>query len=82
MKICLLVLLGLLLAGCSPPPIYEIHAVHGSAGERWIVLNRFTGTTLYCIGNEGGSDCWESKIIREERSIEEHVAPEASPSSQ
>jgi hypothetical protein len=81
MKICLLALLGLLLAGCSPPPIYEIHAVHVSAGERWIVLNRFTGTTLYCIGNDGGSDCWKSKI-KEPVEIEEHVAPEASPSSQ
>jgi hypothetical protein len=82
MKICLLVLVGFLLAGCSPPPIYEIHAVqHTPAGElRWIVLNRFTGTTRFCIGNEGGSDCWESKIKGPAAEVE--FAPEASPSSQ
>jgi hypothetical protein len=77
MKICLLVLFGFLLAGCSPPSIYEIHVVHVSAGERRIVLNRFTGTTRYCIGNDGGSDCWESKI---KQPVEVEFAPEASPS--
>jgi hypothetical protein len=81
MKICLLVLLGFLLAGCSPPPIYEIHAARSSAGEHWIVLNRFTGTTLFCIGNESGSDCWEPKVIKEPP-VEVEEPPQASPSSQ
>ena len=79
MKICLVVLFGFLLAGCSPPPIYEIHEIHKAGELRWIVLNRFTGTTLFCIGNELGSNCWESKM--KEPAAEVEFAPEASPSS-